>query len=69
MDDKEKMLIMAKLMRGAMGGDGAAQAGGQFGANGCEGMLCNFMNVGIEELERTREEEERKRLAQMIGGQ
>ncbi len=69
MDDKEKMLIMAKLMRGAMGGDGAAQADGQFGANGGEGMLGNFMSVGIEELERRREEEERERLAQMIGRQ
>jgi len=51
MDDKEKMLIMAKLLRGAMGGGGGD-------------IMTSTVDVGIEELERRRAEEERKRLMQ-----
>ena len=67
MDDKEKMLIMAKLLRGAMGGGGESSLG-PMGSGGGGDIMSATMDVGIEELERRRAEEERKRLMEMQQG-
>tara|TARA_R110000787_G_scaffold62155_1_gene140759 strand:- start:17085 stop:17261 length:177 start_codon:yes stop_codon:yes gene_type:complete len=54
MDDKEKMLIMAKLLRKS----GIGPGGGN--------IVGGVIDVGIEELELRRQEKERERLAKTM---
>ena len=65
MDDKEKMMLIAQLMRSQMGsgGPGLGPGNSPDGAPGGE-----LMDVGMMALQAKIDEEARERLAKMMGG-
>jgi hypothetical protein len=69
--DKDKQLLIAKLMRGMMSPPGGVPAGGGvgLGESGGGGPMSGLMDAGVDVLQYQADKKERERLAKMMGNQ